>query len=204
MTILETDRLVLRHFENEDIEDVYRLLYADEEVKRGWAGVEGTPDELKRRFTDKYFHPRDEFGLRAVCLRQGELIGLMGFQRHEKAEGSEIWNLLTESEPNRKVGQDDEHIEAELTYALGRAYWKKGYALEMGTAMVTYGFEKIGIRQIIQGVLAWNSNSVNLMKRLGFTVEDRLRPGGVVGILDYVSWRTQKVDSKSVDPNRKA
>ena len=191
MIIIETDRLILRHFEDDDVEEVYRLLYADEEVKKGWAGVEGTPDELKQRFRDNYYHPTDGFGLRALCLGQGELMGVMGFQKHEKAEGSDVWYLLTASEPNRKVGQDSSHIEAELTYALGKAYWKKGYAVEMGQAMVAYGFVEIGIRQIIQGVLAWNSNSIDLMKRLGFRVENRLRPGGVVGILDYDVWCDQ-------------
>lgn len=197
MIILETDRLTLRHFEDDDIEDVYRLLYADEEVRKGWSGAEGTPEELKQRFVDKHFYPTDDFGFRALCLKQGELIGLMGFQFHERAEGSEIWYLLTASEPDRKIGQDENHIEAELTYALGQLYWKKGYAIEMGNAMVGYGFEKIGIRQIIQGVLGWNSNSINLMKRMGFRVEDRLRPGGVVGILDYDDWRlSQNPDSQ--------
>lgn len=196
MVILRTERLILRHFEEGDIETVHRLLYADEEVKRGWTGVEGTPEELKQRFRDRYLHPADAFGLRALCLESNELIGLMGFQRHEKAEGDEIWYLLTEREPFRKVAHDDAHIEAELTYALGRDYWKKGYALEMGRAIVAYGFGEIGIRRIIQGVLAWNTNSINLMKRLGFRVENRLRPGGVVGILDYVDWCKQEAEQQ--------
>ena len=57
--------------------------------------------------------------------------------------------------------------------------------------MVAYGFEKIGIRQIIQGARAWNSNSIDLMKRLGFLVEDCLSPGGVVGILEYDNWHVE-------------
>jgi RimJ/RimL family protein N-acetyltransferase len=108
----------------------------------------------------------------------------MGFQRHDPGEGETIGFLLSEDEPNRKVGFDPNFIEVELTYALGRAYWKQGYATEMGKAMVQYGFEKIGIGRIIQGVRSHNLNSINLMRRLGFRIENCIYPGGVVGVLD--------------------
>jgi RimJ/RimL family protein N-acetyltransferase len=187
--ILTTERLILRHFAKDDVDDAYRLLYADEEVKRGWSGITGTPEEIKNGFRTRHLNPADKFGMRALCLKEGELIGLMGFQRHEKAEGSEISYLLTASEQNRRVGHIPNHIEAELTYAIGRPYWKQGYASEIGRAMVTYGFETIGIRQIIQGVLAWNETSIKLMQRLDFRTEDGLNGENVVGILDYDDWK---------------
>ena len=108
----------------------------------------------------------------------------MGFQRHAPGEGRDIWYLQSESAPNRRVGFDPNCVEVELTYALGRAYWKQGYATEMGRALVAYGFDKLGIGRIIQGVRSDNSNSVNLMRRLGFHIENGLDPGEVVGILD--------------------
>ena len=67
---------------------------------------------------------------------------------------------------------------------MGRAYWKQGYATEMGRALVAYGFDKLGIGRIIQGVRRGNPNSVNLMRRLGFRIENGLDPGEVVGILE--------------------
>lgn len=129
--------------------------------------------------------------MRGVALRDtGELIGLMGFQRHAPGEGDEIYYLLSEDAPQRRVGFDPDFIEAKLTYALGRAYWKHGYAAEMGRALIVHGFETLSIRRIIQGVLSSNSNSVRLMERLGLRVERGLSSEYVVGVLDdYPLWR---------------
>jgi len=108
----------------------------------------------------------------------------MGFQPHAPGEGHGIWYLQSEDESNRSVGFNPDFIEVELTYALGRAYWKHGYAVEMGQVLIRYGFDTLGIGRIIQGVRRGNPNSVNLMCRLGFCVENGLDSGEVVGILD--------------------
>ena len=54
----------------------------------------------------------------------------------------------------------------------------------MGKALIEYGFEKLGIGRIIQGVLSHNLNSVKLMQRLGFRIEKGLHPNQIVGVLD--------------------
>lgn len=184
MPILTTARLLLRRFTPDDLDEIYRLVYADPVVKDAWSGVIGTPEAIKARFAERHILPTGPFGLRALTLRgTGALIGLMGFQRHAPAVGADIWYLQSEDEPNRSVGLDPGFIEVELTYALGRGYWKHGYAAEMGRALIPYGFDVLGIGRIIQGVRRDNPNSVNLMRRLGFRIENCLDPGGVVGIL---------------------
>jgi len=195
--ILETERLILRRFMMDDLDKIYDLVYADPVVKNAWSGRKGTSEEIKQGFAKDHIQPEGEFGFRAIVLKEEDrIVGLMGFQRHNPSEGEAIGFLLSEDEPDRRVGFDPNFIEAELTYALGRAYWKKGYATEMGKAMVQYGFEKIGIRRIIQGVRSHNLNSINLMRRLGFRIEECIYPGGVVGVLeDYESWqRTLEMD----------
>ena len=191
MYILETKRLALRRFTTDDLDEIYRLVYVDPTVKDTWSGATGTPEEIKQRFAANNILPESNIVFCAVVLKDtGNLIGLMGFQRHEAGEGQNIYYLLSENEPDQRVGLDPNFIEVELTYALGRAYWKQGYAAEMGRAIIVYGFEILGIGRIIQGVRIENPNSVNLMLRLGFRVEKGLYPGGVVGILDdYESWQ---------------
>jgi RimJ/RimL family protein N-acetyltransferase len=193
--ILETERLILRRFAIDDLDEIYRLVYADPTVKDGWSGVVGTPTEIKKRFAAKHILRAGDFGFRAVVLKDtGSLIGLMGFQRHEPEDADGIY-FLSENEPDRRVGFAPDFVEVELTYALGRAHWKQGYATEMGKAMIVYGFEKLGIGRIIQGVRSENPNSVNLMRRLGFRVEEGLYPGEVVGVLDnYELWQLAFVD----------
>lgn len=184
MPIIETERLILRRFALDDLDEIYRLVYADPAVKDTWSGMTGTPEAIKERFAERHILSEGAFGLRALALRESDvLIGLMGFQRHAPGEGSDVWYLQSEDEPNRGVGLDPNFIEVELTYALGRAYWKQGYAVEMGRALIPYGFDMLGIGRIIQGVRRDNPNSVNLMRRLGFRIENGLDPGGVVGVL---------------------
>ena len=182
-TILETERLILRNIQIHDLDVLYELLFADLEVKSTWSGRTGTAEEIKSSFAEEHISvAQSEFGLKAVVLKsENTFIGLMGFQTHTADE--DAYYLRSEDEPQRKVGLDPNFIEAELTYAMGRPYWKHGYASEMGSAMVAYGFERLGIGQIIQGVLAHNANSINLMKRLGFRLEKGIS-GNVVGVLD--------------------
>ncbi len=185
MNILETPRLLLRDFRLDDLDEIYELVYADPQVKDTWSTVTGTPEALKQRFAERYIRPASPLGLKAVALKPADtLIGLMGFQVHEPAEGEAIYYLLTASAPHRSVNRDPGCLEVELTYALGRAYWKHGYATEMGRALLAYGFQVLGIGRVIQGVLARNINSVNLMLRLGFRVEPGLDEENVVGTLD--------------------
>ncbi len=187
MQILETERLSLRRFTMDDLDEIYRLVDADLQVKDAWSGATGTPEEIKARFAANWILPDDDFRFRAVVLKEtATLIGLMGFQIHEPGEGEDIYYLHSEVEPNRRVGFDPNFIEVELTYALGRDYWKQGYATEMGQAIVVYGFEKLGIGRIIQSVRTSNPNSVNLMRRLGFRIEKGTHPNQTIGILDSI------------------
>jgi len=188
--ILETKRLILRRFTLADLDDLYELVYADPVVKNAWSGAKGTPEEIKRGFAKGTIHPQGEFGFRAMVLKETDaVIGLMGFQRHDPAE-EDLSYLASEDEPNRKVGLDPNYIEIELTYAMGRPYWKNGYATEMGKAVIVYGFKELGLGRIIQTVSRQNPNSVNLMRRLGFRLENYIDPESVVGILgDYPLWR---------------
>ena len=188
MPILETERLILRRFILDDLDEIYRLVYTDPAVRDAWSGATGTPEEIKARFAARHILTEGDFGLRALALKDtGALIGLMGFQRHAPGEGQNIWYLRSEDEPNRRIGFNPDFIEVELTYAVGRAYWKHGYAVEMGQALISYGLDTLSIGRIIQGVRRDNPNSVNLMRRLGFRIENGLDPGGVVGILDRVN-----------------
>ena len=90
------------------------------------------------------------------------------------------------------VGHNPDQIEAELTYALGRFYWRQGYATEAGRAIIDEGFGKLGVARIVNAVDPRNNNTVNLMKRLGFRIEANRAAqnianygaSGVLGILD--------------------
>ena len=180
-----TERLLLRDFSMDDLDSIYELVYADSVVKDDWSGRQGTPGEMKRGFAEEWIAPTSEYGLKALALKEnGSLIGLMGFQRYEPGENTSWLGL--ESDPGHKVGGDPDFVEVELTYALGRSYWGKGYATEMGKALIEYGFSALGIHRIINSVRVNNDHSIGLMRRLGFRIEANIHPTstGTNGILD--------------------
>jgi ribosomal-protein-alanine N-acetyltransferase len=64
---------------------------------------------------------------------------------------------------------------AEIGYELHRAYWRKGVMAEAISAIVTYGFTKLGLHRIEANPLAGNVASRKLLLKLGFTYEGNLR-----------------------------
>jgi hypothetical protein len=75
----------------------------------------------------------------AILKEGGVLLGLMGFQRHRDEPG------IVLVDGARPVASDPDLVDVELTYALGRAYWKRGYATEAGAALISEGFDRLGI-----------------------------------------------------------
>lgn len=65
------------------------------------------------------------------------------------------------------------HRNAELGYWVAMEHWGKGYASELATAMVRYGFETMGLHRIHAGFYTHNPASGRVLEKSGF------RPEGV-------------------------
>jgi len=202
MQPLETERLHIRQFCDQDVEEIYSLVYADAEVKDAWSGYRGSLSDFRLRFaTDPVYHAADGFGYLAITLKQDrQLLGLMGFQKFDPDE--EVSFMIFE-DPQDDLVRDPAVIEVELTYALGRAYWGHGYATEAGKAIIPFGFQHLHIARIINAVVVHQKHrSRHLMKRLGFRIVNNLNPNpvksgpfqgspGVIGILNNPSWEAK-------------
>jgi RimJ/RimL family protein N-acetyltransferase len=168
--LIETDRLILRPFNVGDSKDIYRSVYADSELCDAGSGHRETPKQFQRRFAEGgVWRVTEGFGFRAVVLKEsGTLLGLLGFQRHEEEP------RIVLAEGARPAASDPNLIDVELTYALGRSYWRRGYATEAGATLITEGFDRLGIDRIINWVSSRNLASISLMKRLGFRIVPNL------------------------------
>jgi len=60
-----------------------------------------------------------------------------------------------------------------IGYAFGRAYWGKGYATEMGRAMITRAFARYDWDEIVADVWADNPASARVLQKLGFEKRGR-------------------------------
>jgi RimJ/RimL family protein N-acetyltransferase len=203
MEPIETERLILRPFVEDDVERIYQLVYADPEVREAWSGYTGSLSQFQERFAiDPVWHATHGIGFLAIIRKAGQLlIGLIGFQRYEPGEDTRFMSF---ENPADQIRHDPSLIEVELTYALGRAYWKQGYATEAGNAMIERGFRQFGIDRIVNAVIEHEKHhSLKLMRRLGFRITRNLNPAymtkgpfqgapGAIGILENAVWQSRQ------------
>ena len=143
--IIETGRLVLRRFREEDLQDLYEYL-SDEETVRFEPYLPMDMNEVKasldwRISTDEMI---------AVELRSGhKLIGNVYLGKRE-------CNAL------------------ELGYVFNRQFWGQGYAGESCSALIRKAFSE-GVHRIYAECDPCNTASWELLERLGFTREAHFR-----------------------------
>lgn len=70
---------------------------------------------------------------------------------------------------------DFENERAEIGYELGYPYWGNGYITEALQALLSFGFQELGLNRIEAKVEPENANSVKVLKKLRFVEEGLLR-----------------------------
>lgn len=150
MTELRTERLLLRQWRNDDLEP-FAELNADPEVMRYF------PRTLIRAESD------------TLAERQRTLIAERG------------WGLWAVEAPEGFigfVGLSEPRFEAHFTPAvevgwrLAQRGWRQGYATEAARAAVAFGFDEVGLDEIVSFTFAGNERSRGVMERLGMTRDE--------------------------------
>lgn len=146
---LETERLILRGFRDEDREP-FAALNADPEVMRFMSRP------LDRARSDAFFErialhwAADGFGIWALERRDdGAFLGFVGLAEPVFA---------AHFTPALEVG-----------WRLARFAWGHGYATEAGAAALRFGFEDLGRDEIVSYTAIANMRSRRVMERLGMT-----------------------------------
>lgn len=87
--------------------------------------------------------------------------------------GQGLWGAFKDDELVGFCGfwffQDE--LDMELLFGVSETHWLKGYAREMLSAMIDYGFEHLKLEQIRASVDLENSGSIKLLKGFGFVTE---------------------------------
>ncbi|WP_432177853.1 GNAT family N-acetyltransferase [Streptomyces sp. NBC_00063] len=149
MAVLETPRLLLRRWREEDVVPL-AAVNADPEVMR-WIGDGSVRDEQQTcggiEAAEREWESQG-FGLFAVEVRAtGELAGFTGLS---------IPDFLPEVLPSVEIG-----------WRLGRAHWGQGLATEAATAVVRFGIEERGLERIVSIAQVGNHASERIMVKLG-------------------------------------
>lgn len=168
MRVLETERLILRPFEEGDLDRIYTIL-SDPLVWKHDPGRPRTFEETRALLTFENGAYRDlRYGRLAVVLKAtGEVIGYCGLQL-----------LLLDHGPYKSP-------EVELFFAQDPAQWGHGYITEAARAMVQFGFAELRFRRIVSTASRENQRSINLMKRMGMRfISDPFEPDWIVGLIE--------------------
>lgn len=154
MTILETERLVIRKLSADDAEFIVELLNQPSFLRYiGDKGVRNNVDAVQYIQTGPVAsYERFGFGLYLVELKEtGVPIGICGL-------------LKRDSLPDVDVG-----------FAFLPAYWSQGYALESAAAVMNYGKEVLGLRRIVAITSPDNDASIRLLEKIGLRFEGMIK-----------------------------
>ncbi|MCR5418387.1 MAG: GNAT family N-acetyltransferase [Lachnospiraceae bacterium] len=142
--ILRTKRCVVREITLSDVDSLYEI-YADPRITRYMENLYADPDEERAYTRDyiKWHYDLLGFGMWIVEDRQGRIIGRAGFD--QKEEGV-----------------------IELGFMIRADEQRKGYAYEVCSALLFYGYSTYGWKGMKSRCHRDNEASIGLLKKLGF------------------------------------
>ena len=152
---IETERLVLREFREDDWPDML-IYWTDPRYRRYYpevADVERAVRDLVGRFVAAQAErPRRAWQLAIVDKTDGRLIGNCGVRVND---------------PERREGN--------IGYELNPRTWGRGYATEAARAILGFGFDELGLHRVWAECVADNTGSARVLEKLGMRREAHFR-----------------------------
>ena len=148
MKPLETERLILRKYTENDFQAVHSYGSCAENIiymPFGPNTEEQTRDFIDRSIKNAEENPVIHYNYAAVLKESGVLMGGCGISLSDN--------------------------EAEIGWLVHRDYWKLGYGTEMGKEMLRFGFDELNLHRIIARCDDENIGSYRVMEKLGMRRE---------------------------------
>jgi len=147
---LETERLILRPFEDADAPAMLSIMN-DPEVMHNLLSSptfseEDIAESIRRR--KAAIEAKERYSLAVILKETGALMGACSL-----------------------IEVSWEHMHAELVYYIGQEFWGKGYMTEAARRTIQFGFEELGLERISVGCFARNKASARIIEKLGFQSE---------------------------------
>jgi RimJ/RimL family protein N-acetyltransferase len=152
-SIIETHRLFLRPYREEDFEAIYAFrsdlrVFFWERSPPVRAACRADFDRTRLLFAQR------GLGHRAVFEKSGRFVGQAGLRPAPLAD------------------------EIELAYHISFDAWNQGYATEAAAALIAYGFDALALPRIVADVLPTNTRSLRVIEKLGMEpAGERLHAG---------------------------
>ncbi len=164
---VETERLILREWKHEDL-DPYAEFVADEEAMRFLGGE--------------------------ALDRQGAWRQIAAFVGHWAMRGHGFW-AVEEKATGEFVGrvgvwEPEGWPQTEVGWSILPRHWGKGFATEAGRAAAQWGFDTLGLDEIVSLIDKDNVASIAIAKKLGETPSGNWK----IGPFDVVIWKVSRED----------
>ncbi len=144
---LQTQRLLLRPWQESDLEDLYMYARTDGVGQMaGWMPHKNRAESAE--ILALFIAGKYTFALEY----QGRVIGSIGIEPYNEAHYPELANIKGR----------------ELGYVLSKDYWGMGLMPEAVKAVIRYLFEQVGLDFILVGHFSWNRQSARVIEKCGF------------------------------------
>jgi RimJ/RimL family protein N-acetyltransferase len=171
MARIETERLWLRIFRPDDLDDLARLFNDADVLRYVGDGKPTTREEADRTLQSIIRHWQTHgFGRWAAFDKRSEKF--VGFGGLRSLFGT-----------------------PEVVYHLAKANWEKGLATELGRAALRFGFEDRGFDRIVAIAKPENVASIHVMNKLGM----RFEKNATYYDIDVIQYEIHREDFKSDD-----
>ena len=146
--MIETERLIIRKFRDEDARKLYEN-HLDEEVRK-WFPNECYANQEEAQDAIRFY---------AGCVENGNLPFVLGVELKETGE------LIGDTGISEVEGKPDE---TEIGYCIGAQYRGRGYATELLNAISAYVASRFGIWAIYGRVVHGNEASAKVLEKNGY------------------------------------
>lgn len=178
---LETERLIMRMYCEEDFETFARILSDAETMTYLGEGVPIPRDEAWRKF--------------AFLINHWVLRGYGMWAIEEKASGQVVGHV--------GVFYPEEWPELEVGWTLLREHWGQGFATEAGQAAMDWCFEELGREKVSSVIRPGNERSIRVAEKLGESFERKVTIGEHVCLIYSISretWLARQASVSSIEP----
>ena len=151
----ETERLVLRHFVETDVEDMFNSWCNDPKVTTYMTWQPHGDISVTREYLEGILrgYEREDYYHWAIELKAaGQVVGSIGVGRHNDATRS-----------------------VTMGYSLGSAWWNRGYMTEALRRVIEFFFEECGMNRVEAMHDPRNPGSGRVMQKAGMVYEGTLR-----------------------------
>ena len=154
MKVLETERLILSQFTEDDAEFILKLLNEPSFIQnigdRKIRSLDGAKVYIKNGPVASY--AKNGYGLYLIELKEtGESIGMCGLIRRETLD------------------------DVDIGYAFLPKFWSRGYAVESALAVKQYARDVIGLKRIVAITDPRNAGSIRVLEKIGMTFEKMVK-----------------------------